>query len=293
MTIEARSDYYADLLAYEYRGLPNANRQTRLFAKQAAADLFVQQLLICYDIDQAVGKQLDVLGKYVGVPRNIGSIIPRPYFGFWDYLSPLDPTKYQGTWIPSTDDPTIPAAAGGNTGWWYVVSEDGSSTSPIVEDFKCGNVIVSDGVTWSKLTTENGNGLTDYTSLATNRNGIFYDYSFATNQNSDLTDAEYRTIIKLKIILNANDGTLATIMDYLQTFFPGQITLIDGTNMHLTYTVLSTVPLSQQLLELYLPRPMGVGITVTIISPSPSGGDDITTEGGVEITTEGGATITT
>lgn len=293
MTIEDLSSYYADLLAYEYRGLPNANRQTRLFAKQAAADLFVQQLLVCYDVDLAVGKQLDVLGKYVGVSRNIGSIIPRPYFGFWDYLSTLDPAKYQGTWIPSTDDPTIPAAAGGNNGWWYVASEPGTSASPIVETFASGDVIVSNGATWSKTTIPNGNGLTDYLSLAANRNGIFYDYAFAANQNSDLTDAEYRTILKLKIILNANDGTLASIMNYLQEFFAGQITLIDGTNMHLTYTVLSTVPLSQQLLELYLPRPMGVGITVTIISPTPAGGDDITTEDGFEITTEDGSPITT
>jgi hypothetical protein len=293
MIITELTDYYADLLAYQFRGLPNASRTVKLLTKQAAADLFVQDLLTCYDIDQAVGAQLDVLGKYVGAPRNIGTVIDRPYFGFWDYSFTLDPTKYQGTWIPSTDDPTIPAAAGGNTGWWYVASEAGTSATPIVETFASGDIIFSDGVVWAKSTDENGNGLTDYSSSAINRNGVFYDYSFAVNQNSDLTDAEYRTVIKLKIILNANDGTLSTIMDYLQTFFPGEISLIDGTNMHLPYTVLSTVPLSQALLELYLPRPMGVGITVTIISPAPSGGDPITTEGGIEITTEDGSSLTT
>lgn len=293
MTIIDLTAYYADLLAYQFRGRPNADRTMKLLTKQAAADLFVQQLLTCFDIDQAVGKQLDVLGKYVGVNRNIGSIIPRPYFGFWDYTFTLDVAKYQGTWVPATDDPTIPAAAGGNNGWWYVASEAGTSASPIVETFAAGDVIFSNGAVWAKSTVENGNGLTDYIGIGVNANGIFYDYAFAENQNSSLTDAEYRTVIKLKIILNANDGTLKTIMDYLQTFFAGQITLIDGTNMHLTYTVLSTVALSQQLLELYLPRPMGVGITVTIISPIPPGGDIITTEGGIEITTEDGVPITT
>jgi hypothetical protein len=293
MTITDLTDYYADLLAYQFRGLPNASRTVKLLTKQAAADLFVQQLLTCYDIDQAVGTQLDVLGKYVGASRNIGVVIERPYFGFWDYAFTRDITKYQGTWIPSTDDPVIPAAAGGNTGWWYVASEAGTSTAPIAETFACGDIIFSDGATWAKSTTENGNGLTNYLDSATNRNGVFYDYAFFANQNSDLTDAEYRTVIKLKIILNANDGTLATIMDYLVAFFPGQISLIDGTNMHMTYTVLSTVPLSQALLELYLPRPMGVGITVNIISPTPSGGDTLTTESGTILTTEDGSSLLT
>lgn len=293
MTILDLTAYYADLLAYQFRGRPNADRTMKLFTKQAAADLFVQELLTCYDIDQAVGAQLDVLGKYVGVSRNIGSIIPRPYFGFWDYLFTRNPALYQGTWKPGTNDPTIPAAAGGNTGWWYVASEAGTSAAPIVATFAAGDIIFSNGAAWAKSVVENGNGLTDYVGIGINANGIFYDYAFALNQNSSLTDAEYRTVIKLKIILNANDGTLKTIMDYLQTFFAGQIALIDGTNMHLTYTVLSTVPLSQQLLELYLPRPMGVGITVTIVSPIPPGGDDITTEGGIDITTEDGVTITT
>lgn len=293
MTLTDLTAYYADLLAYQFRGRPRADLTMKLFTKQAVADLFVQDLLTCYGVDTAVGAQLDILGKYVGASRNIGSVIARPYFGLWDYTSTLDPALYQGTWNPLTDDPTLPAAAGGNTGWWYVISDAGSSTTPIVASWLPGDVIFSNGAVWAKTTNWNGNGLNDYLNIGTNRNGIFYDYAFNSNQNSDLTDAEYRTVIKLKIILNANDGTLKTIMDYLQTFFAGQITLIDGANMTMAYTVLSTVPLSQELLELYLPRPVGVGITVTIVSPLPSGGEDITTEGGISITTEGGSTITT
>lgn len=293
MTILDLTAYYSDLLAYQYRGLPNAARTVKLFSKQAVADLFVQQLLTCYNIDSAAGAQFDVLGKYVGATRNIGSVIQRPYFGFWDDQSTLDASLYQGTWNPIADDPPLPAAAGGNDGHWYVISDAGTSATPIAESWQPGDVIFSDGVTWAKTTDWNGNGLNDYTNIATNKDGVFYDYAFASNQNSDLTDPEYRTVIKLKIILNANDGTLKTIMDYLQTFFAGEITLIDGTDMTLTYSVLSTVPLSQELLELYLPRPMGVGITVNIISPLPSGGDEITTEDGFVITTEDGSPITT
>lgn len=292
MTLTEITAYYADLLAYQYRGLPNADRTVKLFTKQAVADLFVTQLLSCYDLETAVGAQLDILGKYVGVPRNIGSVIERPYFGFWTDASARNPFLYQGTWLPSTNTPTIPAAAPANNGNWYVVLDPGTSVSPIGDSWKPGEVIVSNGATWSKVITENGNGLTTYADIGVNRNGIFYSLTYLSGQNSYLTDAEYRTVIKLKIILNANDGTLATIMDYLQEFFPGEITLIDGTNMTLLYTVLSSVPLSQELLEIYLPRPMGVGITVTIVSPVPSGGDGITTEGGSSITTEDGTVIT-
>lgn len=286
-------DYYANLLAYQYRNRPNASNTVKLLTKQAVADLFVQDLLTCFGIDTAVGTQLDILGKYVGASRNIGSVITRPYFGLWEYTSTLNAALYKGTWNPISNDPALPAAGGGNNGWWYVISDAGTSAAPIVATWQPGDVIFSNGVVWAKTSVNNGNGFTDYTNLAINRNAVFYDYVFASNQNSDLTDAEYRTVIKLKIILNASDGTLKTIMDYLQTFFPGEITLIDGANMHMTYTVLSTVAMSQELLELYLPRPMGVGITVTIVTPVPSGGDLLTTEGGFVLMAEDGSPLTT
>lgn len=253
-----------------------------------------EQMLTAYDLDTAVGSQLDVLGKYIGVSRNIGIPQVRPYFGFWASAQPdLDPALYQGTWNPVTDTPALGA---GSIGEWWVVSTTGTSTTPIPADWLSGNVILRIGVsTFVQYTTNspNGNGFTASANPGINAEGIFYSTAYISGQNSDLTDAEYRTVLKLKIVLNSSDGTLASIMAYLQEFFPSLIYLVDNKDMTLSYAVVSTVALSKELLEIYLPRPMGVGITVTIISPIPGGGDTLTTEDGDILTTESGDPLVT
>ena len=65
----------------------------------------------------------------------------------------------------------------------------------------------------------------------------------------------------VKVAANC-DGTLASIMAYLNEFFPGQVSLIDTTQMELQYIVEPTCTLSPTVLEAYLPKPMGVGIVV-------------------------------
>ena len=293
MTINDLSSYYASLLAYEYRGLPNASRQMQLWTKQAAADLFAAQLLSCFALDQAVGAQLDVLGKYVGAPRNVGVVLSRPFFSLWSSSSARNPSLYKGTWVPSTNSPAIPTAGSGNNGWWYVAYETGTSTAPIAGSWNAGDIIFSNGTVWAKETADCGNGLTTCTDLSVNLNGVFYSDAFYSGQNSDLTDNEYRTVIQLKAILNSNDGTLASIMGYLNTFFPGLISLVDNQDMTMNYYVVSTIALSKELLQIYLPRPMGVGMTITIVSPPPVGGGHLKTEGGDILTTEDGSPIIT
>lgn len=301
MDLATLTTYYASLLAYQYRGKPNASNQIRLWAKQATADYFAGQLLTCFDLDLAVGTQLDVLGKYVGVSRRVGVVIDRPYFGLWSVVnspgggSDLDPAKYQGTWDPATNTPDLTAFSTG--GFWWVVSATGASAAPIAESWKCGDVILclGGGPYFLRVTisTPNGNGLTSSENSAINANAFFYSAAYLTGQNSDLTDAQYRTVIKLKIVLNGSDGTLPSIMVYLQKFFAGLIFLTDNKDMTLSYRVVSTVALSKELLEIYLPHPLGVGISVTIISPIPGGEDHLITEDGLTLTTEDGSPLTT
>ncbi len=294
MDLGILTGYYGRLLAYQYRDRPNATRQIQLWAKQAVADYLAGDLLTCFDIDQAVGAQLDILGKYVGVSRNIGTSAAPPFFSLWPYAATLVQANYQSTWDPTTDTPTIPGAAGGNTGWWYVASKSGTSTSPIAATWKAGDVIFSNGSVWAPDATVDGNGLTTYADLTVNIEGVFYSYAQASRQVSALPDASYRTVIKLKIVLNSNDGTLASILAYLRLFFPDLIFCVDNKDMTLTYLVMSTIPLSVDLLKLYLPKPMGVGINITIINPTPpAGGDVIVTEDGSVITTEDGTPIVT
>ncbi len=293
MTLAEQLNYYADRLALQYRDKSRARQQVIISGKVTIADDLAGQLRDAFDLELAVGAQLDVIGRYVGVSRMIGSSTPPPLFSLWRYASARDPSLYQGTWDPAADEPAIPAAGGGNTGWWYVASASGTSTSPIAATFRAGDIIFSDGAVWAKETDDCGNGLTTYNDPAVNRNGQFWSYAAASRNYSELTDASYRAVIKLAIILNQNDGTLATIMAALWQAFGNLIRLTDNANMTMDYQVVSSVPLSVDVLRQFLPKPMGVGITVTIISPIPGGEDELTTEGGLVITTEDGTPITT
>ncbi len=270
MTLKELTQGYANLLAFEYRGRSNADRQMNLYVKQFVGDFLAQSLTTCFILDTAVGVQLDTLGKYIGVPRNIGTPEDTAYFGLWTYASLLDPAKYQGTWDPTTNTPVVPSASG-NDGFWYVASGPGLSTTPISESFKAGDILVSDGTVWAKQTDDNGNGLTSYVNLVANLNGSFYRYQFNDTSNTDLSDAEYRQILKLQVIRNSSDHTLYSIQNALHTVYPGVISLTDNTDMTLTYGVSSAFPVSKTLLGEYLPRPMAVGINIDIVVPPAMG----------------------
>lgn len=81
-------DYYADRLIAQYREQPNARATIQIFGKQIVADDVASALALAFSIDTAVGAQLDILGKYIGVNRNVGDTIPdeNTYFGFADYV---------------------------------------------------------------------------------------------------------------------------------------------------------------------------------------------------------------
>lgn len=293
-TVRQLADYYVARLIVQFRTQIKAQNTIAILVKQALLDTLPSQLLNAFNVDTAVGAQLDTLAKYVGVPRNIGALIAAGYFGLWNYASALDPTKFQGQWNPATDVPALPAASGANIGEWYVAQATGTSATPIAANFIVGDIIVSDGATWARQAVDNGNGFTSYDDFTVNANGIFYRYDTATRSVTDLTDESFRTVLKLQIILNANDGTLASIMALLNLYFGAAVALVDNANMSMDYYVWSTVPLTQRLLETYLPRPMGVGITVTIVSPpTPGGLSTLTTEDGFTLTTEDGTTLTT
>ena len=194
--------FYQDRLILQYRGLPKASATIAILVKQAVCDYITAQLQTAFDVATAVGPQLDILGKYVGVVRTIGPVASVTTYGM---------ERYGG---------------GGNP-----------------NGFLRYNGTTNTGVVWMR-------------------------YGYSQQNVTALTDAAFRVVIQLKILLNVNDGTLATIMAYLETFFPGQITLVDNANMSLTYTVSPSVPLAISTITPFLPKPMGVGITVN--SPSAS-----------------------
>lgn len=84
-----------------------------------------------------------------------------------------------------------------------------------------------------------------------------------------LDDDDFRQLIKLVIIKNNAGSSLATIQALLAQNFPGQIFISDNQTMGLNYVLLESIGTSD-LLEVivtggYLPAPMGVQVSATIV----------------------------
>lgn len=74
-------DYYTSLLIMQYRELTKAKSHIELYANVALGNLLIWQLERAFDVDTAVGAQLDILAKYVGCQRSVSNyIIGRKYF---------------------------------------------------------------------------------------------------------------------------------------------------------------------------------------------------------------------
>jgi len=86
-----------------------------------------------------------------------------------------------------------------------------------------------------------------------------------------LNDDDFRLLIKLAIIKNNSDSSLATIDELLNTYFPETIKLFDHGGMRISYFVNSTGA-SQDLVQMFitnglLPVPMAVQQSSTIYAP--------------------------
>lgn len=154
--------YYVDRLILQYRGLPKASQTIAILVKQAIGDMLPSQIERAYDLDTAVGVQLDVLAKYIGVSRFIGNPAAFPYFGFVDSVM---------------------------------------------------------------ANPQNPNGFSDSTDPSINANAPFFSDSNPGQLNTALPDDQFRSVLKLKILLNHSDGTLAGINNALYSIYgiPGFI----------------------------------------------------------------------
>jgi len=85
--------YYVNLLIIQYRTLPKASAHIAALIKQLMIYDLMIQVRDGYDLDTAVGVQLDILGKYLGNDRIItGTVFTRDYFGLVVYgaTAPFD-----------------------------------------------------------------------------------------------------------------------------------------------------------------------------------------------------------
>jgi len=88
MSIELEStiDYYTSLLIIQYNQLEKARATVALHVRTLLSDNIASQVQDGYNLDNAVGVQLDVLGKYIGLDRFYSSINELgDFFGMTSY----------------------------------------------------------------------------------------------------------------------------------------------------------------------------------------------------------------
>ncbi len=86
ITVEQIVQYYTNLLIIQYKGKPKAEATIALIAEIQAMNNVQFDVESGFDINTAVGKQLDILGKWIGVNRNYqGTDYPDKVFGFTNY----------------------------------------------------------------------------------------------------------------------------------------------------------------------------------------------------------------
>lgn len=111
-------------------------------------------------------------------------------------------------------------------------------------------------------------GFSDYTDFET-KEGDWLTYAAIISQGFELTDDEFRIIIKLKIAQNNINHSHGSIDDSIFAFFGDTVVPFSTGNMQMTYlipedlTPIITVAIQKEV----LPRPMGVELTTTTDFP--------------------------
>lgn len=204
MTNEELTNYYADLLILQYRGKPKAYDTVQAVIRALIVFNVMELMREGYSIDTAIGRQQDIIGKYLGVSRTItGIAIDRSYF-----------------WMIRYDqDPAVE-----NRDGFALYGED--------------------------------TGEIRWLSYAESALSLF-----------DLTDEEYRTIQRLKIILNSSNLSTYNTDRLVNELFDGNVEFTDNGDMSINYTFpadqerLVTIAQSQGL----IPRAMGVSLTINYV----------------------------
>jgi len=111
MTNQELIDHYVNLLIFQYASKTKAKAMVEAFVREAVADQIFGQVGDGFDLETAVGAQLDLIRLYKNVPRNLYGIdITRSYFGMPTY-DDANPDDYVGFAEYADDDP-----------WWYFMT---------------------------------------------------------------------------------------------------------------------------------------------------------------------------
>lgn len=94
--MQTLKDYYSNLLIIQYNNMPKAKATIELFTYLTFVNAIFLQIQNAFDWKTAIGKQLDIIGKWVGVSRSYNGAL---YWGdtfysypSWNSLTPTDTT---------------------------------------------------------------------------------------------------------------------------------------------------------------------------------------------------------
>ena len=105
MDRQALLNYYAGLLIIQYANKTKANADVKLGCSIYTGDFLIGDIENAFDIDTAVGDQLDLIGKLVGLPREAyGFDFGIKYFAEDDYDNPMPDSEGYG--FSDVDAPT-------------------------------------------------------------------------------------------------------------------------------------------------------------------------------------------
>jgi hypothetical protein len=112
--LQALLDYYANLLIIQYHDLPKAKATIQALCSaltpinQATGNLLIKDIRDAFNIDTAVGVQLDTIGEYVGVDRFWSGInLNGNYFGYVDAyedITNVPQCGYSDAYVTPTQD---------------------------------------------------------------------------------------------------------------------------------------------------------------------------------------------
>lgn len=199
-------EYYGNLLVIQYNNKPKARAMIEAIVKEMMADGILFDVRDGYSVDTAVGAQLDVIAKYVGVDRFFTRQTLTGYFSYTEYDElVIDPDK---------------------------------------------------------------EGFSEYSDFDT-LDGKWLTYEDVISTTNKLTDEEFRTIIKLKIVQNNSNHSHKSIDDSMYAFFGDSVIPFSTGNMEMTYLISGelTPILEVAIQKEVLPRPMGVGLIIINQSP--------------------------
>ena len=95
----------------------------------------------------------------------------------------------------------------------------------------------------------------------------FLKYNTDEGSLFELTDAELRILIKLKIAQNNSDHSTGEIDEFLNEFFPGQVVFDDNFDMTISYIFSQSVTriVSIAVSQNAIPKAAGVGLLISFV----------------------------